>query len=91
MSECDFPDVCQNRELLEAALDEAAERGAQKALAAIGLSDAAAGDDVRDLRDLIAGWRDVKRTVLQTVIRTLTAAVLGALAVGAWLKWGGRP
>ena len=90
-NECEFAEACRDRDLFQAALDEAAERGAQKALAALGLSDATAGDDIRDLRGLIAGWRDAKRTVIQTFFRAVTVAVLSALVAGAWVKWGGKP
>lgn len=91
VGECEFAEFCRDHELFQTALDEAAERGAQRALAAVGLSDAEAGEDVRDLRGLIKGFRDVKRVVIRTIAQWVTLGVLAALAAGAWLKWGGKP
>ena len=42
-------------------LEAAAEKGAKKALADVGLSDEEAIHDVHELRDLLDGWREVKR------------------------------
>lgn len=71
---------------LEVLLDRAAEEGARRALAAIGLEDTRAAADVRDLRELLASWRVAKRTVWQTVIRFVTTVVLAALLAGLALK-----
>jgi len=73
-------------EELRKALDDAAERGAKLALQRIGLADEQAGKDVHDLRDLIDGWRSVKSTVSQTVTRTITMIVLGAVAAGLFMN-----
>lgn len=73
-------------EELRKALDDAAERGAKLALQQIGLADEQAGKDVHDLRDLIDGWRSVKSTVSQTVTRTITMIILGAVAAGMYLN-----
>lgn len=74
--------ITMTKKEFEDALERAAERGANKAMEKIGLHDENAGDDVRDLRDLIKGWRDVKKTAVQTVVRTATVFLLGAMAVG---------
>lgn len=73
--------------LLEAMLARAADEGARRALERIGLHDEQAGGDVRDLRTLLGAWRDVQTTARQTVVRVLTAAMLGLIAggVAAWL------
>ena len=76
-------------EELRKALDDAAERGAKLALQRIGLADEQAGKDVQDLRDLIDGWRSVKSTVSQTVTRTITMIVLGAVAAGMYMNLKG--
>ena len=73
-------------EELRKALDDAAERGAKLALERIGLADEQAGKDVHDLRDLIDGWRSVKSTVSQTITRTITMIVLGAVAAGLFMN-----
>lgn len=73
-------------EELRKALDDAAERGAKLALQRIGLADEQAGKDVHDLRDLIDGWRSVKSTVSQTITRTVTMIVLGAVAAGLFMN-----
>jgi hypothetical protein len=71
---------------LEVLLDRAAEEGARRALAAIGLEDRRAAADVRDLRELIAAWRQAKRAAWQTAIRFVTTVVLAALLAGLALK-----
>lgn len=65
----------------------AAEEGATRALARLGLHDADAGDDVRDLRRLLSDWRKVRSAVLTTTARVITTAILAALAAGAALTW----
>ena len=71
---------------LEVLLDRAAEGGARRALAAIGLEDLRAAADVRDLRELLAAWRQAKRAAWQTAIRFVTTVVLAALLAGLALK-----
>lgn len=75
-----------NDPLFQAALEKAAEEGAKKALASIGLHDEEAADDVRELRGLLEGWRDAKKTVMQTVLRSVTTVFLALLAAGAAVK-----
>lgn len=72
-------------EHLPALIERAAERGACLALKSVGLADADAGRDVRDLRNLIDSWRTLRTAVGQTVAKTLTVAALGLLAAGLWL------
>jgi hypothetical protein len=67
-------------------LDRAAERGAERCLAHLGLENGNAARDVRELRDLLAAWRDARRTVWQTSIRVITTGILAALLVGAAIK-----
>ena len=70
---------------IEALIERAAERGARKALAQVGLQDEDAGRDVQELRGLLEAWRATRRTILQTVTRLVTTAILTALAAGAYL------
>jgi hypothetical protein len=75
-----------DRDVLDAIVEQAAERGAKKALESVGLHDEDAGGDIRDLRVLLKQWRETKGTVIQTFVKLVTAAVLGALALGSYLK-----
>ena len=47
-------------------LDRAAERGAERVLAHLGLENGHAARDIRELRGLIEAWRDARRTAWQT-------------------------
>lgn len=68
-------------------LSQAAERGAERALANLGLENGHAAEDIRDLRGLIEAWRDARHTAWQTFVRVITAGVLSALMVGAAIKF----
>lgn len=61
--------------------EEAGELGASRALARLGLTDEAAARDMRELRDLLAAWRDARRLAWRAVFGWISAAVLAALAV----------
>ncbi len=70
------------RAALDAMLEEAAERGATKAMEKVGLHDEHAGKDVAELRGLLEAWRDTKTTVRRTVVKWAITLVLGAIAAG---------
>jgi 2-iminoacetate synthase ThiH len=72
---------------IEALIERAAERGARKALADVGLHDEDAGRDVQELRGLLEAWRATRRTILQTITRLVTTAILSALAAVAYLHF----
>jgi hypothetical protein len=72
---------------IEALIERAAEKGAQKALHNLGLSDDGAQQDVAELRGLLEAWREVKGTALRTATGWLTVAVLSLLALGAGAKF----
>jgi hypothetical protein len=83
-----MPDI--NPLELEAILERAAEKGAQRALHSLGLHDDDAPADIVELRSLLDSWRDVRRTMLQTATGIITAFALGALALGSYIKfWKG--
>jgi hypothetical protein len=67
-------------------LDRAAERGAERALAHLGLENGHAAKDIRELRDLLQAWRDARRTAWQTAVKVITTGILAALLVGAAIK-----
>jgi hypothetical protein len=92
MTEADKPALVENmvllrREDFEDLLDRAAERGAERCLAHLGLENGSAAKDIRDLRDLLEAWRDARRTAWQTVIRVATTGILALLLVGAVIKF----
>ena len=71
---------------LDDLLTKAAERGAERCLAHLGLENGHAARDIRELRDLLDAWRDARRTVWQTAIKVLTTGLLAALIVGIAIK-----
>jgi hypothetical protein len=79
---------------LRAIAEEAGELGASRALARLGLEDAGAGKDMAELRELLAAWRDAKKSAvkaaMQWVVHMLLALVLVGLAVklgfSGWVK-----
>ncbi len=72
---------------LEALIQHASEEGARRALRRIGLADAHAGDDIRELRTLLDAWRAIRRTARETAIRWLVTLLLCALAAGLALRF----
>ena len=71
------------RELAEL-LDQAAEKGARRALESVGLHDENAGRDISELRTLIDGWRQTKHQIAITLARYITVSLLSLLALGAY-------
>lgn len=71
---------------LDDLLTRAAERGAERCLAHLGLENGHAARDIRELRDLLEAWRDARRTAWQTTIKVITTGILAALLVGAAIK-----
>ena len=67
-------------------LAHAAERGAERVLAHLGLENGHAAKDIRELRDLLEAWRDARRTAWQTTVKVITTGILAALLVGAAIK-----
>ena len=67
-------------------LDRAAERGAERCLAHLGLENGHAARDIRELRGLLEAWRDARRTAWQTTVKVITTGILAALVLGAAIK-----
>lgn len=67
---------------LDTLLEKAAQRGAEKALEELGLEKPADRDDLKEALELAKIWRRTKASVWDTTVKMLTAAVLGALALG---------
>lgn len=92
MTEDPKPALVENMVLLrkddfEELLDCAAERGAERCLAHLGLENGSAARDIRELRDLLDAWRDARRTAWQTFVKALTTGLLAALLIGAAIKF----
>ncbi len=70
---------------LRAVVEEAGDLGAARALARIGLADASAGEDLRQLRELLQTWRDARAGVwgatFDKFVRGVMMLLLAALAV----------
>jgi hypothetical protein len=83
------------RVTLQAICEEAAEAGAARVLKRLGLMDEAAGHDIGELRQLVQGWRDVKKSALKSLVgwavRTGVALLLMGIAFKLGLGQGARP
>lgn len=69
---------------LSAMLEKAAEDGARRALAGVGLHDEDAADDVRDIRSLLADYRAVKRGIFTTMANAFVLGLLALIGTGLW-------
>ncbi|AUM00518.1 DUF6127 family protein [Pseudomonadota bacterium 24LQ007] len=78
--------VVMPRDEFEELLARAAERGARRALADVGLDGEDAAHDIRELRGLLEAFNAAKHTAWQTVIRLVTTGFLLALVAGAVIK-----
>ena len=78
--------LLMRKEDFEELLNGAAERGAERALARLGLENGHAARDIRELRELLEAWRDARRTAWRTTIKVVTTAILAMLLVGAAIK-----
>jgi 2-iminoacetate synthase ThiH len=76
-------------EVIEQMIARAAKQGAREALQSVGLHDENAGEDMKELRNLLDAWRSTKKTVWSQVVKAMTMAVLGAIVAGAFLQFKG--
>jgi hypothetical protein len=76
------------RSEFETLLEQAACRGARKALIEVGLADEDAANDIRTLRDLAGSIKIMQRTFLQTLVRWVTVGLLALLVAGIAAKGG---
>jgi hypothetical protein len=72
---------------LDAMLEAAAERGARKALASVGLGDEEAADHIRGLRDLFDMYRAVRNGALRQIGQAVALVLIGALVLFASQKF----
>jgi hypothetical protein len=75
--------ILLRKEDFDELLDRAAERGARRALADVGLDGA---HDIRELRNLLEAFNAAKHTAWETVIRMVTTGFVLALVAGALIK-----
>lgn len=75
------------KEALDDVIEAAAERGARKALAGVGLHDERAVDDVRQLRDLLKMYRVVRNSALAALGKAMMYALIGAAALWLGIKY----
>ena len=73
---------------IRALVEEASEMGAGRVLDRLGLSDRAAEDDVRELRELLSAWRDAKSAAKNAVIGWLVRVALALMLLGMAAKLG---
>jgi hypothetical protein len=76
------------RATLRGVIEEASEMGARRALASLGLEDTRAGQDMRELRDLLGVWRDAKRSAAKAVAGWLVRLLLALMVLGVAVKTG---
>ena len=73
---------------LRALVEEASERGAERALGALGLEEPGARRDMDELRELLQAWRDAKASAWRAVVGWVARFGLAALLVGMAVKLG---
>ena len=73
---------------IRALVEEASEIGAARALDRLGLSDRAAEDDVRELRELLSAWRDAKAAAKNAIIGWVVRVALALMLLGMAVKTG---
>jgi hypothetical protein len=91
MNNLDPPALVENMLLLrkedfDDLLNRAAERGARRALADVGLDGDDAAHDIRELRNLLDAFNAAKHTAWQTVIKMITTGFVLALLAGTLIK-----
>lgn len=73
---------------LRALVEEASGCGAERALAALGLSGQGARRDMDDLRELLQAWRDAKKSAVGAVVTWSVRILLALLVAGMAVKTG---
>ena len=72
---------------LRALVEEASEAGAARALGALGLDDPRARRDMDELRELLAAWRDAKRSAGKAMAAWLARLLCALLLVGLVVRF----
>ena len=74
--------VCMPLEYWDDMLARAADRGATEALRRLGLDDAAAAGDIRNLRDFTRFWADAKRRAAMSILGRIGSAIWWIFVLG---------
>lgn len=72
---------------LRALVEESSQAGARRALGALGLADERARRDMDELRELLAAWRDAKRSVWKAVVGWFARLALAMTLVGLAVRF----
>lgn len=73
---------------LRAIIEETSELAGERVLHRLGLADAGAEDDLADLRELLAAWRDAKSSAWKAFIEWAIRALLALLLIGIAVRLG---
>jgi hypothetical protein len=73
---------------LRAIVEEASELGAERVLVRMGLDDEHAHEDLSQLRQLLAAWRDAKRSAWRTLVGWVVSGASALLLIGLALPLG---
>ena len=73
---------------LRALAEESSQAGARRALGALGLDDEKARRDMDELRELLAAWREAKRSAWRAVAGWIAKMALALVLVGLAVKLG---
>jgi hypothetical protein len=73
---------------LRGLIEEASGIGAERALGALGLTDARARRDMDELRELLQAWRDAKKSAWAAIVTWAVRIMLAILVLGMSVKLG---
>lgn len=73
---------------LRAIVEEASDMGAVRALSRLGLSDDDAHGDVRELRELLSSWREVRKSAFRAAMGWLMRLLIGLTLIGLTVRLG---
>lgn len=73
--------------MIRALVEEASDLGAARALERLGLADAGAHEDVKELRELLRAWRDAKRAARYAVLAWIARIAAALLLLGLAVKF----
>ncbi|MEO1731299.1 MAG: DUF6127 family protein [Pseudomonadota bacterium] len=73
---------------LRAIIEETSELAVDRVLVRLGLGDADAQDDLGELRELLAAWRDAKSSAWKALIEWAIRAGLALLLIGIAVRLG---
>lgn len=78
--------VLQRKEDIDDLLERAAQRGAERVLAHLGIDNGHAADDIRELRGLLDAWREARRAAWTAVVKAVVTGLLAVALIGIGIK-----